>query len=973
MRKCLVFSLAVALVINMQMAFFLLSSDNAVSDEAIYEGHITSNEEWTSAKSPYFIEGNVTVDEGVNLTIEPGVEVRFNGNYGLYIEGNLTAMGNSRDRIKFTSNFSSPSPRAWDRIQISSTGRAIIRYCEVTYSNWGIFLDSSSYNYIEHNNISKGYEGIHLLNSKRNTILSNNITNNNRGLYLSSSDENILRYNHVTSNTLDGLTFHNAKDNELTNNNISFNNQYGLNLSVSQKNYIFHNNFIDNTHQAYDDFGYNIWNDSYPSGGNYWSDYDGEDVNKSENQDVPGSDGIGDTNYTGIDGDPKAIDRFPLMNKAPDIQPRLIYLISPLNGSVIKQGTIIDFEILNPDIDYVNYSTSFEGVNHTFEWPYDYDIHTNDTWPNGTISVCVYVVDNSGSVNSSEFVFIFDSIKPEIVLNSPFNESMFGAGKIIDISINEPYIKSVTHTLTYKLNDELSTLSQGVLPFPYDLNTSSWDKDGNYTLEIRAVDIAGNSNSTFYVFTVDSTPPEIRFISPGKDSVIRPGMPLEFNVTDDHLHIVNYSINDEENQSFTIEYIIDTSLFEDGHYSITVNAVDTISNSNSELFEFVIDSIPPIVTLVSPHNNSVIKAGVPLNFSVIEENMGTFVYSRYVGFSDSLEEPYEINTSSWYDGTYHLNVNVTDRADHSHLSWYNISIDSSAPQITPIALMNNSFIKAGRDILFNIYDAHLLYANYSIDGGDRQAFDPSNKIETTGWLDGPYDIEVFAGDVAGNNISVVFTFNLDSTRPNVVSTDPRDDQENLPISTSIWITFNEIMNKTSVFHALSISPNIIFATSWSSDDLSIIITPQSNLANGTKYTVRINTTAKDLAGNALLNDLVFSFKTVSDEDEDDSGLWWRILFIVSVFVLISLIYLFIFRKKGEDKEDEETSKDEEEEQILKKEQEKDEVREKSPKKKFKVKEKTRPSVSEEKVGEKFKRKSKPRSKRKNMPKVKDRK
>ena len=58
----------------------------------------------------------------------------------------------------------------------------------------------------------------------------------------------------------------------------------------------------------------NVWDDGYPSGGNYWSDYGGVDAFRGPNQDLPGSDGIGDTQYV-IDVDNR--DRFPLMSHYP--------------------------------------------------------------------------------------------------------------------------------------------------------------------------------------------------------------------------------------------------------------------------------------------------------------------------------------------------------------------------------------------------------------------------------------------------------------------------------------------------------------------------------------------------------------------------------------------------------------------------------------------------------------------------------
>ena len=35
--------------------------------------------------SPYWIEDNITVPEGATLTIEPGVEVKFNGFYRIIL------------------------------------------------------------------------------------------------------------------------------------------------------------------------------------------------------------------------------------------------------------------------------------------------------------------------------------------------------------------------------------------------------------------------------------------------------------------------------------------------------------------------------------------------------------------------------------------------------------------------------------------------------------------------------------------------------------------------------------------------------------------------------------------------------------------------------------------------------------------------------------------------------------------------
>jgi parallel beta-helix repeat protein len=179
-----------------------------------------------------------------------------------------------------------------------------------------IYLNNSSNNIISGNTVLlSAWTGIGIFgSSKRNLIIGNEIANNtmfNIRLYWSS--ENSIIRNNITDNVV-GIQFDNSSTkNTVCGNNLT-NNGYGIRFSSScSENVVLHNNLENNTvHQIYTGYSANILDDGYPSGGNYWSDYNGTDVFAGSFQDETGNDGIGDSAHV---LDAKNADRYPLMGR----------------------------------------------------------------------------------------------------------------------------------------------------------------------------------------------------------------------------------------------------------------------------------------------------------------------------------------------------------------------------------------------------------------------------------------------------------------------------------------------------------------------------------------------------------------------------------------------------------------------------------------------------------------------------------
>ncbi len=97
-------------------------------------GTIIVDTTWTLSGSPYLVVGDVTIDPDITLTIDPGVQVRFDGNYALYVRGTLIAEGLPGQEILFTSNQPTPAPGDWGVLDFRSGSQySHLQYATIEY------------------------------------------------------------------------------------------------------------------------------------------------------------------------------------------------------------------------------------------------------------------------------------------------------------------------------------------------------------------------------------------------------------------------------------------------------------------------------------------------------------------------------------------------------------------------------------------------------------------------------------------------------------------------------------------------------------------------------------------------------------------------------------------------------------------------------------------------------------------------
>jgi len=161
--------------------------------------------------------------------------------------------------------------------------------------------------------------GVYLWTSSGNVVSGNDIRNSYHSggwkygtIVIDQSSSSLIVGNEIRNNNVDAISFFDANNNNVTDNNIISNLRSIRFEGSTTGNRIWKNNIIDNDLWLVSNLP-NSWDNGYAEGGNHWSPYTDVDVFSGPGQNISGSDGIWD-NPVNLTQGGNNVDHYVLVN-----------------------------------------------------------------------------------------------------------------------------------------------------------------------------------------------------------------------------------------------------------------------------------------------------------------------------------------------------------------------------------------------------------------------------------------------------------------------------------------------------------------------------------------------------------------------------------------------------------------------------------------------------------------------------------
>lgn len=392
----------------------------------------------------------------------------------------------------------------------------------------------------------------------------------------------------------------------------------------------------------------------------------------------------------------------------------------------------------------------------------------------GTRSWSIYCIDfvsQPSLVNKTSEVrtITIDTIEPTVSISSPANGNTYNTSSLaLSYTATDLHLDSCWFSVdggSTSLLPLCAGTTFGVLP------------DGAHNVTVYANDTAGNTGSATSLFIVntsvaDTTPPAVAIQAPQNNSA--------FSV---HNLDINYTATDGSAIASCFWYAhgeymgeiagcanLSSLWFGDNNsHNATICANDTSGNTGCATVYFAVDTIQPIVTILSPENITYSTSGMALNYTATDASLDSCWYSLDDGLPVLLPGCANSELSSLSDGQHNITVYANDTSGNTGSATVYFTVGTAANLPPALAVQtpaeNQSFNSSSVPINYTATDSDLDSCWYSLDSGSIVLLASCANATIPELSEGTHTITIYANDTNGSQSNATSSFTVDLTAP----------------------------------------------------------------------------------------------------------------------------------------------------------------------------------------------------------------
>lgn len=427
---------------------------------------------------------------------------------------------------------------------------------------------------------------------------------------------------------------------------------------------------------------------------------------------------------------------------------------------------------------------SHSGSSHT--------ISVLNTSCDGNYTLSVTVTDDLGNTASLSRTYVVDRTPPTFTLSAaPSNPTNSATTDFTVTAPSEPL--SLSWTID-RQNCADGSGSNGSPSYPATISVANPAScDGTVTLDVTATDALGNTSSQQRVYSIDQTAPSFTLNTPpartrAAQTLFTASSPSESISTYEYSVTKSCAGTTTGSAATLVNFAVDNTC--EGSYSIQVRAIDLAGNvSGYTTRTYAVDnSVSFTLTPNVANNTNSASTSFTANstgefvqsiaWSITRTGVGCPALPETDSFSGAVHTFAVDNTVC--DGSYQVDVTVTDDVGNTNTQTRTYAVDRTAPTFTLSASPSNPTRLASTDFTATA-PSEAISLSWTIDrqncadgsGSDSSPSYPATiSVANPASCDGTVTLDVTATDDVGNTNTQQRTYVIDQTAPTFSLTTP---------------------------------------------------------------------------------------------------------------------------------------------------------------------------------------------------------